>query len=170
MAKNKQGKPIAEGDESQHYVSPRQKRGQAKKDIQPPLTPMIDVTFQLLIFFLLTAQFLPPEGELPAAVPGLGQENASSSEDLRLDIMVKAPVSVTPDAHYVINQTRTLRSSKELYDYMIDYKNRYSSRWRETIVEIDYGNSVRWQFPVDAYNQARRAGFEKVGWAPMNKK
>jgi len=38
----------------------------------PPLTPMIDVTFQLLLFFLLACQFRPQEGSLPGTLPGGG--------------------------------------------------------------------------------------------------
>jgi len=38
------------------YVPPRKKRQPARPDIQPPLTPMIDVTFQLILFFILVGQ------------------------------------------------------------------------------------------------------------------
>ena len=43
-----------EGDETIHYVSPRAKRGRDKARIGVPMTAMIDVTFQLLIYFILT--------------------------------------------------------------------------------------------------------------------
>ena len=39
---------------------------------EPPMTPMIDIIFQLLIFFLLTLQFVPLEGKLLASLPKKG--------------------------------------------------------------------------------------------------
>jgi biopolymer transport protein ExbD len=36
---------------------------------EPPMTPMIDVVFQLLIFFLLTMKFTIQEGELLTHLP-----------------------------------------------------------------------------------------------------
>lgn len=39
-----------------------------RKSFQPPLTPMIDVTFLLLLFFILTFTFRQMEGQLPGAI------------------------------------------------------------------------------------------------------
>jgi biopolymer transport protein ExbD len=122
---------------------------------------MIDVTFQLLIFFLLTAQFLPPEGDLAAAVP-LAQTEQSNQQPTELTITVRTPVSITPSALYTIND-RTVRSSEELYQALLRYKADYPAAWKDTVVKIQRDQQARYQFYVDAYNQARRAGFEKVG-------
>jgi len=45
------------------------KRGQAAEADEMNLTPMIDVTFLLLIFFLLGTKFKEPEGKLNAYLP-----------------------------------------------------------------------------------------------------
>ncbi len=37
-----------------------------------PMTPLIDVVFQLLVYFLCTASFNPPEFQLPANLPATG--------------------------------------------------------------------------------------------------
>ena len=42
------------GEDSVHYVPPRKKRKQGSGKMQPPLTPMIDVVFQLIIFFIVS--------------------------------------------------------------------------------------------------------------------
>jgi biopolymer transport protein ExbD len=42
-------------------------------DMQPPMTPMIDCTFNLLIFFLLTPSFSLVEGYLTTNLPMSGQ-------------------------------------------------------------------------------------------------
>ncbi len=46
------------------FASPRRRR-------RPSLTPMIDVVFLLLVFFLLAARFVP-EGAIPIAGAGAG--------------------------------------------------------------------------------------------------
>jgi len=46
-------------------------------DVELPITPMLDMTFQLLVFFLFT--FRPPalEGQLDFALPGTGSAIAA---------------------------------------------------------------------------------------------
>jgi len=69
-----------------------------RKRFQPPpykkleLTPMIDVTFLLLIFFMLTIQFRDEEGILHAALPkqdGVGGEPAIPVERVRVEVLVE---------------------------------------------------------------------------------
>ena len=60
-------------DETVHYVSDRKKRSKQRptRAIQPPLTPMIDVTFLLLVFFLLACRFRVAEGQILAKLPDI---------------------------------------------------------------------------------------------------
>ncbi len=44
-------------------------RERSTEDQKPDLTPMIDIIFQLLIFFVLTAKFIAFEGQLQAYLP-----------------------------------------------------------------------------------------------------
>lgn len=37
--------------------------------VEPPMTPMIDIIFQLLVFFMLTMKFVVQEGELLSHLP-----------------------------------------------------------------------------------------------------
>ncbi len=41
-----------------------------KARVSAPMTAMIDVTFLLLIYFLLTTTFRQDEGQLPGTLPG----------------------------------------------------------------------------------------------------
>ena len=80
-----------EGDETVHYVSDRQKRARLRESraIQPPLTPMIDVTFQLLIFFLLACQFKVAEGVILAKLPTIaGPEQVAPLDVERIEILL----------------------------------------------------------------------------------
>ncbi|MDA0666606.1 MAG: biopolymer transporter ExbD [Planctomycetota bacterium] len=66
--------------------------GRKKKkfeEIKPDMTPMIDVTFLLLIFFIVTLKFKVLEGRLDAALPKDRGTNTSEAEEIeKLDIML----------------------------------------------------------------------------------
>ena len=52
----------------------RRRRGARLDDKfdEAPLTPMIDIVFQLLVFFMLTMQFKESEGKLLSQLPSDG--------------------------------------------------------------------------------------------------
>lgn len=61
--------------------------------LKPDLTPMIDVTFLILIFFLLTLQFTDLEGKLESRLPkgvGVNPDAAEPVERARVTIEVLA--------------------------------------------------------------------------------
>ncbi len=47
----------------------RKRKVDTEKPVEPPMTPMIDVIFQLLIFFILTMKFKEVEGKLLSQLP-----------------------------------------------------------------------------------------------------
>lgn len=72
------------------------RRKKAKIDDKPmkgDMTPMIDVTFQLLIFFMLTIEFKQLEGKLAAYLPkdvGVNQSEAEPKEKVEIVLRVAA--------------------------------------------------------------------------------
>ena len=64
----------------------------AQEEVEMEMTPMIDVTFLLLIFFLCTIKFKVLEGKLSAYLPkdvGVNQSDAEPKEKLEISIRVK---------------------------------------------------------------------------------
>ena len=59
------------------------------EEIKPDMTPMIDVTFLLLIFFIVTLKFKVLEGRLDAALPkDRGSSTAKEEEIEKIDIQL----------------------------------------------------------------------------------
>ena len=56
--------------------------------IEPQMAPMIDVVFQLLIFFMLTLKIVAPEGDFNINMP-LGAPSSSSSDPTLPDLKVR---------------------------------------------------------------------------------
>ena len=128
------------------------------------LAPMIDVTFLLLIFFLVTTTFERAEGLLSSEMPGEGGAAAvalplspivvrvsqvgTGFDDIiiRIDKLAKAPSDVDGPVRY-------LRELQELPGFD-----------KETPVVIVAGNDVRWDHVVNVWNAALRAGCTRIAF------
>ncbi len=70
------------------------------EEIKPDMTPMIDVTFLLLIFFIVTLKFKVLEGRLDAALPkdrGTSTSEAPEVDKLDILLMVADPGELVQD-------------------------------------------------------------------------
>jgi biopolymer transport protein ExbD len=115
------------------------------------MTAMIDVTFLLLTYFLLTTTFRQAEGQLPGTLPGDGPVELNI---VRVD--VRAVGENCQSAVYsIVGQNKPIRSPRELVESL-----RAQGRGENTIVEIQAGRAVRWRYVVEAYNQAAAADFK----------
>ena len=71
-------------------------RGKSEVEkIEPQMAPMIDVVFQLLIFFMLTLKIVEPEGDFNINMPIGAPSQATTDEPVFPDIKVK--LKATPD-------------------------------------------------------------------------
>ena len=129
-----------------------------RRTLQPPLTPMIDVTFQLLLFFLLTCEFRESEGNIPGSLPAIGPSSGATPVKITLK-----PSGVGRSAYYEINGVAGMISSpRELY---VRLKRRQAALGTTDVpVVIHPQPNVPWEFVVEAFNQAVRAKFEKIGF------
>jgi biopolymer transport protein ExbD len=134
---------------------------------QPPMTPMIDVTFQLLLFFLLTMTFRMDEGLIPGALP---EEGGSAPEDITPQEPIK--IFLVPygenDAgviYSVEGSAEQYLNGRQLYDALRGRLNAVGDD-TEVPVLISPDGRVRWGHVVDVFNQASRLRFENVGFAP----
>ena len=148
-------------DDSVHDVPPRKKRGKAKPKTQPPLTPMIDVTFQLLLFFLLAFTFKASEGLIPGTLPQGSIDPPAIIDDSKpIHIMVKfaAGDPKTP-VYEVKGMNRRINEPGRLFEYLTGEKG-----VAERAVVIQPWPTVRWEHVVNAFNQAVRADYTKIGF------
>ena len=68
----------------------RLRRQTSKRTIRLPMSPMIDIIFLLLIFFVMTFQIVPLEGDLTIAAPPRQTDVPADS----LDIPIEPPLHV----------------------------------------------------------------------------
>ena len=72
------------------------KRGEEEEPV-PNLTPMIDVVFQLLVFFMVATSFMDPEREIDIELPeaNAGEPAPESNEDIIINVFADGRLVVS---------------------------------------------------------------------------
>ncbi len=139
-------------DSNAHSGDRRQQAPRRKAGISVPMTAMIDVTFLLLTYFLLTTTFRQNEGQLPGSLPGGGPVPPPATR-IRLEVSAVGE-NCQSVVYSIAGWNRPLRSPQDLAE---SFQAMRPEDGREPIVEIHAGRAVRWRYIVEAYNQAARA-------------
>jgi biopolymer transport protein ExbD len=126
------------------------------------MTPMIDVVFQLLIFFICTASFQQAEALLPmglAATNGNQAEAPRDEEPDRQRTVVRA-MRVDGQTRWIVND-RPATSLREVESVL----RTVSQSDRSTPVTLDVEPGVPLGEMIDVYDLCRLAGLEKIEFA-----
>lgn len=127
------------------------------------LAPMIDVTFLLLTFFLVTTTFKPAEGVFAAVLP---KDAGAPSAALPISPIV-VRISQVNLGGYLIridNATRSPQTFDELARFLVDFQANPGFD-RQTPVVIYPGSGVEWGLVVNAWNAAVRAKCANITFA-----
>jgi len=153
-----------EGDETVHYVSERAKRGRAKAKIAVPMTAMIDVTFLLLIYFILTTTFRQKEGQIPGTLPKSGTSGAATMEKLQ------TPIKITLHPTGEANEGVAYEVSG-VHERIVDPQilrgvlaGRKEAGGAGSPVIINARRDVRWRFVVEVFNQVVANEFKNIAF------
>lgn len=81
------------------------------------MTPMIDVVFNLLVFFLLSASFYAEERELELSVPAVSSTSAivSGPQDIVINVSKDCRVTVNGHLHDAASLERFLKAAVKNY-------------------------------------------------------
>ncbi|MHC4597463.1 MAG: ExbD/TolR family protein [Planctomycetota bacterium] len=148
--------PIREG------TVPRRKRKDRRSE--PPelsMTPMIDVTFLLLVFFMVTSRFKTLEGKLSVFMPNDGINHGDPPEDRVLPVRValrwnpsiarvRVYVGEVPCQYDEVGIDRAFRRVRQIQATGV-------SR-----AEIDAGGDVPVRWVVQALNMLMRADMPEI--------
>ena len=130
------------------------------------LTPMIDVVFLLLFFFLAVSRFRALEGMLPAQLPT--QKVATTVEIPRIPIRIR--LLADPKAPMVCHATidrfeeAPIRLDA-LATALRDIRENAPGFDRDTPVQLWAGDEVVWDHIVNAYNATMAAKYKNILFA-----
>jgi biopolymer transport protein ExbD len=151
---------------------PVRKRLRSPVKFQPPLMPLIDVMFTLMLFFLVGTTFRQQEGLIASNLPRGGNVDAPEAVPT-----VDVPISIRAigggGARYFTKTGQTFddfagRDSNVAANGVFLYLEnaRKGLTPENSQVVINATGNVPWQYIVQVWNQAVRAKFVKVGVAP----
>ncbi|QDV26331.1 ExbD/TolR family protein [Aureliella helgolandensis] len=144
-------------------LTPTSRSGRVRRPLEVAMTPMIDVIFLLLIFFLATSSFQLVEHLLPSGISSLPNESGTGAEP---------PPEPTPDAleqivvklELVGNSTVAKINGITLQDLsQLQARLRTISSVKADVpVIIDPQPKIKAADVVRAYDFARQAGLARV--------
>ena len=154
-----------QGDETVHFESVRKKERSTPK-VAPNLVPMIDVCFNLILFCILGFSFRQAEGDIPGSLPLMGEGGTGITVSQQFEKPVHINVRPAGDNGVTFEMEGVsvgISNPNELFDRL---KSRKATVSPKSPIIIAARADVPWRWAVEAYNQAVRAKFETIGFAP----
>ena len=154
-----------------HHKSARKRRGRPPAKMTLNLTSMIDVIFQLLIYFVVTANFMLDEGVLTAKMPqGSGKPTQAKLEPpprpLNIELVSAGSAGVQINVAGAARITNFTELSQQLVALQYDpERGRRGAYKPDNPVIIKPAGQVRWQHVVNAFNAAIKARYSNVSFA-----
>lgn len=146
-----------------YSLSPTSRSGRPRRPIEIAMTPMIDVIFLLLVFFLATSSFQLIEKMLPSGVSNTAEASGNSQDpppeptDDALDQLV-VKLQMQGDVAMASMNGVALPHWSQLKERLAAL----SSVRSDVPVVIDPDGNVRAASVIAAYDWARQAGLTRV--------
>jgi len=158
------------------------RKEEAGIDVELPITPMLDMSFQLMAFFILTFRPLPQEGQLAMylpkddaaeqsqVLPNIPDEDrqdeykitVTSAQGAIATLSLQGPTSVVSiagegDSKIVGLEEALKRIAKP-----------FGEGKKGPTARIEADNNLQYAQLIQVMDACRRAGFESVGVGPIN--
>lgn len=134
-----------------------------------PITPMLDMSFQLLAFFVLTFRPAPTEVMLPLSLPAEGPAPSAPppvSPDFVEDEELIIHIYSAPNGNIsrIVAALKTgdaeLGADKaKLFEFLKEQKSKSSTTPK---LKLEFVGELNYQYVIALVDEARRAGFESV--------
>ena len=134
--------------------------GGANQKIDLNMTPMIDVVFQLLIFFMLTLKIIEPEGDFNINMPIGAPSQSNPDEPLLPDIKVRLTAAGNGELTQLQLNNRDLGTGDEAFQRLnaeiLHILGNPADPANEDIeVEIDADYNVNYRYTIKAIAAVR---------------
>jgi len=161
---------VFEAEEPLHV----RKRLRTPVKFQPPLMPLIDVMFTLMLFFLLATTVRQQEGLIACTLPEKGGNVDAPEKVPTVDVPIEVRAIGGGGARYFTRTGQPIDdfagrgesnvAATAIFQYLEACRKDLNPE--TTNIVICPTADVAWQYVVQVYNQAIRAKFTKVGFAP----
>ncbi len=153
--------------------------GQSDQKIELQMTPMIDIVFQLLVFFIMTFKIVVQEGDFNIKMPLASPQQGVLDENLVPPMKLRLTADAQGNVAGIVLNEQSFSSFDELRNYIIGIVGTDSGpdSIRESAeIELDcdyrlrYEETVKAMTAVTGYRQGDEVVklIEKVKFAPPN--
>lgn len=157
----------------------RKRKEEPPVDIQVPITPMLDMSFQLLSFFLLTFRPMPTEGQLSINLPKLDAATdpsvpppEMSDQQDQYTIYVHSSAGGTVALMGLKGPTVNLEDIKDfqsLYSQLKAIPKPADRGPAGITITIEAANELNYAQLVEIMNLCKMAGYESVNLMPLRR-
>jgi biopolymer transport protein ExbD len=163
----------------------RKRKAEAAPEVELPITPMLDMTFQLLTFFIFTYHPSAVEGQMEFSLPASGEHRARTEAEVDpnkpsdTQLALKSQITVVLRAERsgiapgtltsVIVQTPSGESDVRTLPGLYEFLNRQRSSQDITNkddIQLQAESALKYAFVIDAMDTCVKAGFTHVGFSP----
>ena len=129
------------------------------------MSPLIDVAFLLLIYFIVATQLIQSEADIDLAIPGTASVQGKA---VKIDPM---RVRIDEDSRILVNEEVVVDQPLENHDTpkLLDRLNRYSASIKlakaEAFVIIDCHDDAKEQRFIDVLNACNAVGIDNISLA-----
>lgn len=163
----------------------RKRNAEEGPGVELPITPMLDMAFQLLTFFIFTYHPSALEVQMELNLPSAGEARAKDARDVdpskSSDAVIEEPSQVTIIAttHHDNNSgalsqlivdglaKTTVNNMKELNSYLRQLGGDANLTNKEKVT-IQADPALRWSYVVEVMDACKKAGFSNIGFSPPN--
>jgi biopolymer transport protein ExbD len=168
----------AERDLSEGPVMAKRRKRPGTLHVQPdlPITPMLDMSFQLLAFFIITFRPMPSEAQLPLSLPveqgGPSQVVPSvDPTEQEEDLIVQVYAADTGTVADITAAPRTGsfslgQDTGALVKYLKERAEVAGGKTPRLRLEI--ADKLNYQYVIKMIDEARRAGFDRISPTLLN--
>lgn len=163
----------------------RRKKGEPAPDIVLPITPMLDMAFQLLTFFIFTYHPSGMEGQMELNLPSESATQAHEKKDesnkatpdknvnleLPTDLLVVIETAKDAANIGILSNIRVEERSGKTPIDSLPALQQHLEKVRDTVenktaVKLQADDRLKWQEVVKVMDVCRKAGFNNISFAP----
>ncbi len=150
-----------------------------------PVTPMLDMAFQLLAFFVMTYHPSDLEGQLELSLPSEAITQAKDKEDMKSDAAVDKDQDLNLSANLTVivrtqrdNVNNGLISGISLQDLSgtvpvdtldklrDELKKRHATVENKENIKIQADSKLKWEEVINVMDVCQQAGFKNISFVP----
>jgi len=154
----------------------RTRKEEIPVDVTLPITPMLDMSFQLLSFFIITFHPMPTEGQLSVNLPKVDaadkpQDDPTPPEDKKDEYTVTLIASSSGDLASISMKGPTgemgnIRNTADLYDQLKKIPKPPGRGAEGVAITVEASNDLVYARLIEVMDLAKKAGYDSVNLQP----